>query len=179
MRLRLLALALGCLAGASGRASAQEISAGVRGGVTFPAGTYGDSASSLGTGWNVGGVARVVFGSSHFGVQLDAGFSSNAIEGVPYGSVQDWQAGLGLFFLVLPMSAPIRPYVLLGGGVDYWQDNGGNGLTPALYGSAGVDLRLDPIAPYTEVQYRNVVTPGSDLRTVQLIFGLRYIIGYR
>ena len=179
MRLRHLALALGCLASASGRAFAQEISAGVRAGVTFPAGAYGDSASSLGTGWNVGGVGRVVFGSSRFGVQLDVGYSSNTIEGIPFGNVQDWQAGLGLVFLVLPMSAPMRPYVLLGAGIDYWQENSGNGLTPALYGSAGFDLRLDPIAPYTEIQYRNVVTPGSDLRTVQLIFGLRYVIGYR
>lgn len=179
MRLRLLALALLGLASAAGTVAAQEISAGVRGGVTIPAGTYGDSSSSLGTGWNAGLVGRVEFGSSHFGVQLDAGYSGNAIEGPPFGTVSDWQAGLGVVFSVLPMSAGMRPYVLLGGGVDYWQDNSGNGLTPAIYGSAGFDVRLDPIMPYVEVQYRNVLTPGSDLRTLQLIFGVRYLVGYR
>ncbi|MBP2647479.1 MAG: hypothetical protein H6Q77_1103 [Gemmatimonadetes bacterium] len=176
MRLRFMTLALVCLAGAGGRVTAQEVSAGVRGGVTIPAGSYGDSASSLGTGWSVGLVGRADFDSSHFSVQLDAGYSANSIEGPPYGTVSDWQAGLGLVYRVLPASANLRPYVLLGGGVDYWQDNSGNGLTPALYGSAGFDLRLDPIMPYAEIQYRNVLTPGSNLKTIQLIFGLRYVV---
>jgi len=179
MAIRLMALVLSSVVCASASAAAQEISAGVRSGATFPAGAYGDSATSLGTGWNVGAVGRVDFGSSRFGLQLDVGYSANSIEGPPGGVVSDWQAGLGLVFLVLPLSAKVQPYVLVGGGVDYWQDNAGNGITPALYGSAGVDLRLDPLMPYTEVQYRNVLTPGSDLRTVQLIFGVRYVIGYR
>lgn len=174
-----MALVLVGLASAWGTAAAQEGSAGVRAGVTIPAGSYGDSSSSLGTGWNVGAVGRVDFGSSHFGVQLDVGYSANAIEGPPFGTVSDWQAGLGLVFSVLAMSASLRPYVLLGGGVDYWQDDSGNGLTPAFYGSAGFDLRLDPIMPYAEVQYRNVLTPGANLKTIQLIFGLRYVVGYR
>jgi hypothetical protein len=174
-----VALVLGGLATAAATAAAQEVSAGVRAGVTIPGGPYGDSAVSLGTGWNIGGVGRVDFGSSHFGLQLDAGYSANPIEGPPYGVVSDWQAGLGLVFVVLPTSDLLRPYVLLGGGVDYWQDNSGNGITFALYGSAGFDLRLDPIMPYAEVQYRNVLTPGTDLRTIQLIFGLRYVVGYR
>ncbi len=174
-----MALVLAGLASTGTTAAAQEISAGIRAGATFPAGSYGDSASSLGTGWNVGAVGRVDFGSSRFGVQLDVGYSANSIEGPPYGTVSDWQAGLGVLFSILPMSASIRPYVLVGGGVDYWQDDTDNGLTPAFYGSAGFDLRLDPIMPYAEVQYRKVLTPGSNLSTIQLIFGLRYVIGYR
>lgn len=179
MRVRLVVLVLAALAGASGTAAAQEISAGLRGGVTFPVGSYGDSGSTLSTGWNVGAVARVDFGGSRFGLQVDVGYSGNSIEGPPYGEVSDWQAGLGLVFNFAPMSAPFRPYVLLGGGIDYWQDNSGNGLVPAFYGSAGVDVRLDPIEPYLELQYRNVMTPGPNLSTVQLIFGVRYVIGYR
>ena len=65
-------------------------------------------------------------------------------KGSPYGEVQDWQAGLGLSVPVLPIAAPIRPYVLLGGGVDYWQDNSGNGLTPALYGIGGCRSAAGP-----------------------------------
>jgi hypothetical protein len=179
MKLRLMVLALAGLAGASVPAAGQEISAGLRGGVTFPVGSYGDSGSTLSTGWNIGAVARVDFGSSRFGVQLDVGYSGNGIDGSPFGEISDWQAGLGLVFNIMPLSAPIRPYLLLGGGIDYWQDNSGNGLVPAFYGSGGVDLRLDPIAPYVEVQYRNVMTPGPNLATVQLMFGVRYVIGYR
>ena len=92
------------------------------------------------------GGGRVDFGSSRFGVQLDVGYSANSIGGVRRTArVSDWQAGLGCSSAGAPMSAAIRPYVLLGGGVDYWQDERGNGLTPAMYGSAGVDLRLDPL----------------------------------
>jgi hypothetical protein len=179
MRVRLMALVLAGLAGASGTAAGQEISAGLRGGATFPVGSYGDPGSTLSTGWNVGAVVRVDFGGSRLGVQLDAGYSGNTINGPPFGEISDWQGGLGLVLNILPMSAPIRPYVLLGGGIDYWQDNSGNGLVPAFYGSGGVNLRLDPIEPYVEVQYRNVMTPGPNLTTVQLMFGVRYILGYR
>jgi hypothetical protein len=174
-----LLLVLAGLASTSAVAEGQEVSLGIRGGVTVPAGEYGVSAVSLGTGWNIGGVARVNFGSSHFGMQLDVGYSANQIEGPPYGVVGDWQAGMGLAFSPLQMAARVRPYVLLGVGVDYWQDNNGNGITPALYGSAGFDVRLDPIMPYAEVQYRTVLTPGSNLRTLQLILGLRYALSYR
>jgi len=179
MQARAMALVLAALVTSSSSATGQTISAGLRGGVTFPVGSYGDSGSTLSTGWNVGASARVDFGSSRFGVQLDAGYSGNTINGSPYGEISDWQAGLGLLFRFLPITAPIRPYVLAGGGVDYWQDNSGNGLVPAFYVSGGVDLRLDPIEPYVEVQYRNVLTPGPNLSTVQLMFGLRYILGYR
>lgn len=172
-------LVLGGLASTSAVAKGQEVSLGVRGGVTIPAGEYGESSVSLGTGWNIGGVARVSFGSSHFGMQLDVGYSANQIEGPPFGVVGDWQAGMGLLFMPLQMAAVVRPYVLLGAGVDYWQDNNGNGITPAVYGSAGFDVRLDPIMPYAEVQYRTVLTPGSNLRTLQLILGLRYALSYR
>ena len=152
---------------------------GIRAGATFPVGSYGDSSSTLETGWNVGVVGRVEFGSSAFGVQLDAGYSGNTIDGPPGGIVSDWQAGIGLLWRMVPMSDGLRPYVLIGGGVDYWQDNSGNGLTGAFYGSAGFDIRLDPIMPYLELQYRNVLTPGSNLSTIQLMFGLRYVLGYR
>ena len=179
MKGRFTALLLACLMASSRSATGQTISAGLRAGVTFPVGTYGDSGSSLSTGWNVGASARVDFGSSRFGVQLDVGYSGNTINGSPYGEISDWQAGIGVLFRILPITSPIRPYVLLGGGVDYWQDNSGNGLVPAFYGSGGVDLRLDPIEPYVEVQYRNVWTPGPNLSTVQLMFGVRYILGYR
>jgi hypothetical protein len=172
-------LVLGGLVGTSTLARGQEVSLGLRGGVTIPAGSYGESSVSLGTGWNVGGVGRVDFGSSHFGVQLDLGYSANQIEGPPFGVVGDWQAGAGPVFMPLPMSAKVRPYVLLGVGVDYWQDNNGNGITPALYGAAGADIRLDPVMPYVEVQYRNVLSPGSNLRIIQLIFGARYVLSYR
>lgn len=179
MNVRLMVLVLAVAAGTSGAAAAQEFSGGLRGGVTIPVGTYGTTDSDLGTGWNLGAVGRVNFGSSRFGVQVDVGYSENSIEGPPYGSVSDWQAGLGATFLLLPMSASLRPYVLLGAGIDYWQDNNGNGLTPAIYGSAGADLRLDPLMPYAEVQYRTVLTPGSNLRTVQIILGVRYVVPYR
>jgi hypothetical protein len=174
-----MALVLAALVTSSSSATGQTISAGLRGGVTFPVRSYGDSGSTLSTGWNVGASARVDFGSSRFGVQLDAGYSGNTINGSPYGEISDWEAGLGILFRFLPITAPIRPYVLAGGGVDYWQDNSGNGLVPAFYVSGGVDLRLDPIDPTAEVQYRNVLTPGPNLSTVQLMFGVRYILGYR
>ena len=170
---------LAALVGTAAVARGQEVSLGIRGGVTIPAGSYGQSSVSLGTGWNIGGVGRVNFGSSHFGVQIDLGYGANQIEGPPYGVVSDWQAGMGLVFLPLQMAAAVRPYVLLGVGVDYWQDNNRNGITPALYGSAGFDVRLVRIMPYAEVQYRNVLTPGSNLRIFQLIFGLRYAMSYR
>jgi Outer membrane protein beta-barrel domain len=170
---------LGGLVSTTAVAEGQEASLGIRGGVTIPAASYGESSVSLGTGWNIGGVARVAFGSSHFGMQLDFGYSANQIEGPPFGVVSDWQSGIGLVFMPLQMSAKVRPYVLLGAGVDYWQDNNGNGITAALYGSAGFDVRLDPIMPYAEVQYRNVLSPGSNLRIIQLIFGLRYALSYR
>jgi hypothetical protein len=163
----------------AGTAGAQEISFGVRAGATFPAGSFGDSSLSLKTGWNVGAVGRINFGTSRFGAQLDVGYSGNGVDGPPGGTVSDWQAGVALTFLMVPMSAGLRPYLLLGGGIDYWQDVTGNGIVPALYGGAGADLRLDPIMPYAEVQYRMVLTPGSNLRTLQLIFGLRYLVGYR
>jgi hypothetical protein len=172
-------LVLGGLAGTAATVAAQELSMGVRAGVTIPAGSYGESSESLGTGWNVGVVARLNFGSSRLGLQLDLGYSANSIEGPPYGVVGDWQGGIGLTFLVLPLSAAVRPYVLAGAGVDYWQDNNGNGIVPAVYGSAGFDVPLEPLIPYAEVQYRNVLTPGSNLRTLQLIFGVRYVVGYR
>lgn len=159
--------------------AAQEVSLGIRGGVTFPNGAYGDSASSLKTGWNVGAVGRVEFGTSRFGLQADLGYSANAIEGYPGGLASDWQGGLALMFNILAPSSPLRPYLLLGLGVDYWQDDSGNGITPAFYGGGGIDARLDPIMPYIELQYRNVMTPGDDLKTIQLIFGLRYLVGYR
>jgi hypothetical protein len=178
MRRTLACLAL-LLVVVAGTATAQELSAGVRAGATFPGGVFGDSASTLSTGWNVGVVARVEFGSSRFGVQFDGGYSANSVEDGPGGLVSDWQAGVGLVFNFLPMSANVRPYVLLGGGVDYWQDDDGNGIVPAFYGSAGFDLPLDPIMPYAEVQYRYVLTPGSDLRTIQLMLGVRYLFGYR
>ena len=179
MRLHVTLLVLASLAGTTAVAKGQEVSFGIRGGVTMPAASYGESSVSLGTGWNVGGVGRLNFGSSHFGLQLDVGYSANQIEGPPFGVVGDWQAGMGLVFMPLAMSAMVRPYVLLGAGVDYWQDNDGNGITPALYGSAGFDVRLTPIMPYAEVQYRTVLTPGSNLRTLQLILGLRYVMSYR
>lgn len=179
MRLRLVALVLAALAGTGDTVAAQEISAGLRGGASFPVGSYGDSGSTLNTGWNIGGVLRVDFGTSRFGLQMDVGYSGNSINGTPFGEISDWQAGLGLVFNLVPMSAPIRPYVLAGFGIDYWQDNSGNGLVPALYAAAGTDLRLNPIEPYVEVQYRNVMTPGPNLTIVQLMFGLRYVIGYR
>ena len=179
MQPRVMALVLAGLVALSRSAAGQTISAGLRGGVTFPVGSYGDSGSTLSTGWNVGASARVDFGSTRFGAQLDVGYSGNTINGSPYGEISDWQAGLGVLFRFLPITSPIRPYVLAGGGVDYWQDNSGNGLVPAFYGSGGVDLRLNPIEPYVEVQYRNVWTPGPNLATVQLMFGVRYILGYR
>lgn len=179
MKLHSVLLVLGGLAGTSAVAKGQEVSLGIRGGVTIPAGAYGESAVSLGTGWNLGGVGRVDFGSSHFGMQIDFGYSANQIEGPPYGVVSDWQGGVGLVFLPLQMAAVVRPYLLAGVGIDYWQDNNGNGITPALYGSAGFDIRLDPIMPYAEMQYRTVLTPGSNLRTFQLILGLRYALSYR
>ena len=179
MKSRLLALVLGGLVMSSTGAAGQTISAGLRGGVTFPVGSYGDSGSTLSTGWNIGASGRVDFGSSRFGVQLDVGYSGNQITGAPFGEISDWQGGVGLLFRILPITSPIRPYVLVGGGIDYWQDNSGNGLVPAVYTSGGVDFRLDPIEPYVEVQYRNVLTPGPNLATVQLMFGVRYILGYR
>jgi hypothetical protein len=179
MKARLMALVLGGLVASSSSAMGQTISAGLRGGVTFPVGSYGDSGSTLSTGWNVGATARVDFGSSRFGFQIDMGYSGNSINGTPYGEVSDWQGGIALLFRILPITSPIRPYVLAGAGIDYWQDNSGNGLVPAFYGAGGVDLRLDPIEPYVEVQYRDVMTPGPNLRTVQLMFGVRYILGYR
>ncbi len=131
----------------SSSATGQTISAGLRGGVTFPVGSYGDSGSTLSTGWNVGAVGarglRVVALRRAAGCGIQRQHRS---KGSPYGEISDWQAGLGLLFRFLPITAPIRPYVLLGGGVDYWQDNSGNGLMPAFYGSGGVDLRLDPIS---------------------------------
>lgn len=160
-------------------AGAQEVSLGVRAGATFPAGSYGDSAATLKTGWNIGAVGRVEFGSSRFGLQADMGYSGNDIDGYPGGVASDWQGGLAVVFSILPTSNPLRPYLLLGLGVDYWQDDAGNGITPAFYGGGGIDARLDPIMPYVEVQYRNVMSPGDDLRTVQLIFGMRYLLGYR
>lgn len=179
MRLRVLLLVLGGVASTTAVARGQEVSFGIRGGVTMPAGSYGESSVSLGTGWNIGGVGRLNFGSSHFGMQLDVGYSANQIEGPPYGVVGDWQAGFGMVFMPLQMAATVRPYVLLGVGVDYWQDNNRNGITPALYGSAGFDVRMDPIMPYAEVQYRTVLTPGSNLRILQLMLGLRYVMSYR
>ena len=179
MRFPSAVLVLGGLASTTATVAAQELSTGLRAGVTIPAGSYGESSVSLGTGWNVGGVARLNFGSSRLGLQMDLGYSANSIEGPPYGVVGDWQGGVGLAFLVLPLSAAVRPYVLAGVGVDYWQDNNGNGIVPALYGSAGFDVPLTPLMPYAEVQYRNVLTPGSNLRTIQLIFGVRYVVGYR
>lgn len=179
MKTRLLALVLGGLVVSGGNAAGQTISAGLRGGVTFPVGSYGDSGSTLSTGWNIGGTARVDFGSSRFGVQLDVGYSGNSINGAPFGEISDWQGGVALLFRILPITSPIRPYVLGGAGIDYWQDNSGNGLVPAFYAAGGMDLRLDPIEPYIEVQYRNVLTPGPNLATVQLMFGVRYILGYR
>jgi hypothetical protein len=179
MRSSALVLALVGLAGAGRLAVAQAVSGGVRGGVTIPAGAYGTTASDLGTGWNAGAVARVQFKESHFGAQFDVGYSRNPIDGPPFGSVNDWQAGLGLFWAVLPVAARVRPYALLGVGVDYWEDTNGNGLTPAVYGSVGFDVRMDPVMPYAEVQYRNVFTPGSNLRTVQIMFGARYLFGHR
>ncbi len=178
MTIRIAALVLAGLAGASVPAGAQEFTAGIRGGVTFPAGAYGDSSASLSTGWNLGVVGRVDLGS-HLGIQLDVGYSANPIDGPPGGTVSDWQAGAGMVYSILSRTASFRPYVLLGLGVDYWQDNSGNGLTPAVYGSAGFDVPLDPIRPYVEMQYRDVFSPGSNLRTLQLIFGLRYVLGYR
>ena len=118
MKARLLVLVLGSGAWASGSAAAQAISAGVRAGVTVPAGAYGDSATSLGTGWNVGAVGRVDFGSSRFGLQLDVGYSANSIQGPPGGVASDWQAGAGLVFLILPLASGVRPYVLAGVAVD-------------------------------------------------------------
>jgi hypothetical protein len=179
MKSRVVALVLGALLASSSSTAAQTISAGLRGGVTFPVGSYGDSGSTISTGWNVGATARVDFGSSRFGFQIDVGYSGNKIDGPPFGEISDWQGGIALLFRILPITSPIRPYVLAGAGIDYWQDNSGNGLVPAFYGAGGVDLRLDPIEPYVEVQYRNVMTPGPNLRTVQLMFGVRYILGYR
>lgn len=177
-RLRAAVLVPGLLLFA-GAAAAQEISVGVRAGPTFPAGTFGDSSVSLGTGWNVGAVGRINFGTSRFGAQADVGYSANSLEGPPGGTVSDWQAGLAATFLLVPMSAGLRPYLLLGLGVDYWQDSAANGIVPAMYGGAGADLRLDPLMPYTELQYRMVLTPGANLRILQLIIGVRYLVGYR
>lgn len=179
MRLHALLMVLAGLAGTSTGASAQEVSAGVRGGVTFPAGAYGTTSSDLGTGWNAGVVGRVQFKASHFGAQFDVGYSRNPIDGPPFGSVNDWQGGLGVFWAPLRVTARVRPYVLLGVGVDYWEDTNGNGLTPAAYSTLGFDVRLDPVMPYAEIQYRNVFTPGSNLRTIQLMFGARYLFGHR
>src|SRR4249920_1113309 len=97
-RLRAAGLTLGLLLFAVA-AAAQEVSFGVRAGPTFPAGSFGDSSVSLGTGWNVGVVGRINFGTSRFGVQADVGYSGNPLEGPPGGTVSDWQAGLAATFL--------------------------------------------------------------------------------
>jgi hypothetical protein len=168
------AVGLAVLAGTPARA--QVVSAGLSGAPVVNLGTF-DDGRSLATGWHVGVSARLDLRSRPWGLQADVGVASSAYEeGTREGSVQSWNAGLGAFYRLGAVTAPVRPYAILGIGVYYVEEPERNLITPAWNAGVGAEVGRGALRGFVEARYHYVFTWGSDLQYVPLSVGLRYAI---
>lgn len=156
----------------AGTAVGQSAYVGLSAGASIPVARYGPSDAELQTGWTTNLHLRLDAKEKPFGLEILVGYSSRPPQAGP-GVVESYHTTLsGIWRLGKPKS--VQPYVMVGAGVDYYQDAVQNGITVGLDGGAGLSFGSGQLQPMVEGRYHWMFTKGADLRTVMVLGGVRY-----
>lgn len=168
-------LAVFAVLGTAGAAASQELQVGVHAGVAIPTGQFYTVPVELNSGTAVGLTVNLRSTRKPYGIAATLNYSSMLSQADSIGYVENWAIAGSFVWWPGQAGRRITPFLLVGGGADYWAIRPVNGIAVALDAGAGaiVDLGASWL-PYVEARYHVTLTDGSNLRQVLLVGGVRY-----
>ena len=158
-------------------AVSQDLHVGLHGGVAIPAGDFYTLPVSLNSGTALGVIINLNSTRKPFGVAVSLNYSSMRADIDSIGYAETWAIAGSFVWWPGAIGPRVRPYLLAGGGADYWQIRPINGIALALDGGVGATVDLGGNwLPYIESRYHVTLTDGSNLRQVLVVGGLRFRI---
>lgn len=172
---RSLLLAVFAIVIVAGTAASQELQVGIHGGAAFPAGRFYTVDVDLNTGSAVGLTINLNSLERPYGLAITLNYSSMRSRSDSIGYVESYAIAGSFVWWPGRIGSRVRPYLLAGGGGDYWAIRPVNGIAIGLDGGAGATVNLGASwIPYIESRYHITLTEGSNLRQFLLVGGVRY-----